>query len=179
MTTPSATTAAIVRATRGVGAPSRRARRAAGPVSSGTAGSIPGRLARVTGRSDPPPIGEPPSTEPPPAHRPAHREAVQRWRLTLSRDAVGELQQREQLSAWESALATSGMPVAALDAAAPRPRFALAAPLPAGISGDAELVDLWLVERLPTWRVREALDGRLPAGYRLADLFDVWLGEPA
>lgn len=103
---------------------------------------------------------------------------MQRWRLTLTRDAVGDLQQREQVSAWEAALAASGLPLAGLDAAS-RPRFALAAPLAASIPGEAELVDLWLVERLPAWRVREALDGRLPAGYRLVDLFDVWLGEPA
>jgi Uncharacterized protein conserved in bacteria (DUF2344) len=104
---------------------------------------------------------------------------VQRWRLTLSRGAVGDFQQREQLSAWEAALAASGLPVAGMDAAPPRPRFALAAPLSASIPGEAELVDLWLVERLPTWQLREALDGRLPTGYRLVDLFDVWLGEPA
>ncbi|MEW6224872.1 MAG: DUF2344 domain-containing protein [Chloroflexota bacterium] len=104
---------------------------------------------------------------------------MQRWRLTLAREPVGDLGQREQLAAWEAMLAASGLPLAGLDAASPRPRFALAAPLAASLPGEAELVDLWLVERLPVWRVREALDGRLPVAYRLVDLFDVWLGEPA
>ena len=38
---------------------------------------------------------------------------------------------------------------------------------------------MWLVERLPRWRVREALGACLPAGNRLLDVFDVWIGEPA
>ena len=127
----------------------------------------------MTGRPAPRPNGDPTSPTPPP------REAVQRWRLTLARAAVGDLQQRDQLAAWEAALAGSGLPLAGLDLATPRPRFAIAAPLGGSIPGEAELADVWLVERLPGWRVREALDGRLPAGYRLVDLFDVWLGEPA
>ena len=133
----------------------------------------------MTGHPDPLPNGEPPSSGAPAPPTPATREVVQRWRLTLAREPAGDLGQREQLAAWEAALAASGLPVAGLDAPSPRPRFALAAPLAASLPGEAELVDLWLVERLPVWRVREALDGCLPAGYRLVDLFDVWLGEPA
>jgi radical SAM-linked protein len=90
---------------------------------------------------------------------------------------AGDLAQREQLSVWEAALMSSGLPIAGLDAAKPKLRFAIAAPLSAGIPGEAELLDVWLVERLARWRVREALDGRLPAGFELADLYDVWLGE--
>jgi radical SAM-linked protein len=98
----------------------------------------------------------------------------------LGRDAIpAELGQREQLAAWEAALAGSGLPLAGLDAARPRPRFAPAAPLAAAIPGEAELMDVWLVERLPTWRVREALQACTPAGWRLVALYDVWLGEAA
>ncbi len=86
--------------------------------------------------------------------------------------------QREQLSGWEAVLEASGLPVAGLDAPKPKARLALAAPLPSGVAGEAELADLWLVERLPSWRVREALATGLPAGYTLANLYDVWLGEP-
>jgi radical SAM-linked protein len=87
--------------------------------------------------------------------------------------------QREQLAAWETGLAASGLPVAGLDAPRPKPRFAQAAPLGAALAGEAELVDVWLVERWPVWRVREALAANLPPGHRLIDLYDVWLGEPA
>ena len=131
----------------------------------GTARSIGGRLARVTESSSP--------TTPP-------REAVQRWRLTVARAALDPDQaQRSQQGAWEAALTASGLPIAGLDAPKPRARHAHAAPLSASIPGDAELVDLWLVDRLPRWRVREALEHVLPAGHTLVDLQDVWLGEAA
>jgi radical SAM-linked protein len=108
------------------------------------------------------------------------RDVVQRWRLLLARGPLeGETGQREQLAAWERALAASGLPVAGMDAVPSRPRFAIAAPLGAAIPGEAELADVWLVERLPVWRVREALTASMPDGYRLLDVHDVWLGEPA
>jgi hypothetical protein len=34
------------------------------------------------------------------------------------------------------------------------------------------------VERWPIWRVRDALVPHLPVGWRLVDLFDVWLAGP-
>lgn len=106
------------------------------------------------------------------------REPVQRWRLVVRRAALAaEATQREQLTAWEDALAATGLPVAGLDAARAKPRFSMAAPLAAGIPGEGELVDLWLVERLPIWRVREAVAASLPRDHALVDLYDVWLGE--
>lgn len=106
------------------------------------------------------------------------REPVQRWRLIVSRAPLSaDLAQREQLSAWDAGLVASGLPIAGLDGMKPKARMAIAAPLSAAIGGEAELVDLWLTERLPRWRVREALDGRLPPGFALVDLHDVWLGE--
>ena len=106
------------------------------------------------------------------------REAVQRWRLVLHRSALdSDAVQRAMLARWEAALLASGLPVAGLDAPRPRPRFAIAAPLAAAIPGEAELLDLWLVERLPRWRVRDAVLAIVPPDHRLVDLYDVWLGE--
>jgi hypothetical protein len=95
----------------------------------------------------------------------------------VARNALGGEGQREQHAAWEAALLAAGLPVAGLDAPKSKPRLLHAAPLSGAIPGEAELVDLWLVERLPAWRVREALAGHLPPGYRLVELYDVWLGE--
>ncbi len=96
----------------------------------------------------------------------------------MSVSAVGADQpQREQPLAWGAALAASGLPIAGLDAVPPRPRFAIAAPLATSIRGMAELLDVWLTERLPRWRVREALETGLPTDCRLVDVFDVWPGE--
>lgn len=83
--------------------------------------------------------------------------------------------------AWLADLAVrlrdAGLPVAGLELEPPRPRVTLAAPLPAGIPGERELVDLVLLERLPAWRVREAAVVAVGSD-DLVDVHDVWLGEP-
>jgi radical SAM-linked protein len=103
-------------------------------------------------------------------------EARQRWRLVLAR-AAGPSAQRDVERAWEAAVRDSGLPWAPA-AARDVPRIAFGAPLPVGVAGDAELVDLFLARRLPMVAVREALGPVLPLGDRIVDLYDVWLGEP-
>ena len=107
-------------------------------------------------------------------------ELRQRWRLVARRapDAPATTQ-RELTEAWESAVLASGLPVAMSEAAVPRPRLAFGAPVPTGVAAEAELIDLYLTERIPIWRVREALGNRLPEGWSLVDLYDVWLAGPA
>ena len=51
--------------------------------------------------------------------------------------------------------------------------------MPVGVAGEAELIDVYLTERWPAWRVREQLSARLPDGWTLVDLYDVWLAGPA
>lgn len=138
-----------------------------------TAGFIRGRLTPVNRAPD----GSMVLPEVPPT---APREPVQRWRLVLAREAAGtDSAQREQQASWESAFAGCGLPVAGLDAPKARARFAIGAPLASTIPGEAELLDVWLVERQPAWRVRQAFETHLPSGWRLVDAYDVWLGEAA
>jgi hypothetical protein len=97
----------------------------------------------------------------------------------IRRDALpGDVGQRDQLAEWEASMVSAGLPIAGLDADKPKARVVMAAPLAGGTPGEAELADVWLVERLPRWRVREALATSLPSRYTLVDVFDVWLGEP-
>ena len=132
--------------------------------------------------SRPPEHGEPPAAEPAPAPaQPAPvAEPRQRWRLVVARSAdAPALAQREVGEAWTAALEGAGLPLIAVDSATrTRPRISFGAPLPVGMAAEGELIDMVLVERWPIWRVREALTGRLPAGWRLVDLFDVWLAGP-
>ncbi len=46
------------------------------------------------------------------------------------------------------------------------------------MAADRELAEIFLSERIPAWRVRAAITEHLPAGWRLIDLFDVWVGAP-
>ena len=77
-----------------------------------------------------------------------------------------ELVGRAAIDAWQTALIDSGLAPAQLDATG-RPRVAFGAPLPAPAEGEAELAEIFLAERVPAWRVREALVDRLPTGYEL------------
>jgi radical SAM-linked protein len=107
------------------------------------------------------------------------REPRQRWRFVAARDAEAPpLAQREVAESWEAAIDRAGLPVAWTEGARPRPRISFGAPLPVQMAAERELIDLVLTERWPAWRVREALEGRLPDGWRLVELEDVWLGGP-
>jgi hypothetical protein len=113
---------------------------------------------------------------PPPATASVAR---QRWRLVLARDAGPEaVTGRELAVAWDDAIEETGLPVHR-PAGRTRARIAFGAPVPAAMTLERELADLVLAEFVPRWRVREALDGRLPDGWRLVDLYDVWPGAPA
>jgi radical SAM-linked protein len=111
-------------------------------------------------------------------------EPRQRWRLVVAR-ALGapRLTQRETSDAWEAAVDASGLPVVrgsgGSSSAGSRPRLAFGAPLPVELAATGELIDLFLADRLPRWRVREGLEARAPEGWSVVDLEDVWLGGPA
>jgi hypothetical protein len=124
------------------------------------------------------------SGPPEPAAEPAQPRAPgaeprQRWRLVVARSAdAPEAGQREVAGRWTEALEAAGLPLAGADAARSRQRVSFGAPLPIGMVAERELIDVVLVERWPIWRVREALMAHLPEGWRLVDLFDVWLAGP-
>lgn len=102
----------------------------------------------------------------------------QRWRLVVARSAdAPRLAGRELSEAWESAIEASGLPIHR-PAGRPHGRVAFGASLPLGIAADRELIDIFMAEPVPVWRVREAVAGRLPEGWRLVDVFDVWVGAP-
>lgn len=124
--------------------------------------------------------GDPPVTHDEPERGAAPpAEPRQRWRLVVARAADAPLlAQRETADAWEAAIEAAGLPMARTDGARSRARISFGAPLSQGMPAEAELIDLVLTERWPLWQVREALRGRLPEGWRLVDLFDVWLAGP-
>jgi len=66
------------------------------------------------------------------------------------RFATGELlryvSHLDQARAWERAFRRAGLPLAYSQGFSPRPRYQIAAALPVGVTGRAELLDLWLTE---------------------------------
>jgi radical SAM-linked protein len=108
----------------------------------------------------------------------AAAEPRQRWRLVVARDlAASAVTQREVAAAWSEAFESAGLPL--VDGGGRgRSRVSFGAPLPVGMAAERELIDIVLTEQWPAWRVREALAQRLPDGWQLIDVFDVWLGGP-
>jgi radical SAM-linked protein len=106
-------------------------------------------------------------------------EPRQRWRVTFGRRAdAPSTTHRELADAWSAALAQR-VPLPNSGGARQRPPLTFAAVLPAGVAADCELADLYLAERLPAWRVREAVCDSAPTGVVVAGVHDVWLGAPA
>jgi radical SAM-linked protein len=106
-------------------------------------------------------------------------EPRQRWRLVVAREAAArELLHRDVVTAWEAGLVGSGLPVSMSEAATPRPRITFAAQAPVGVLAERELIDVVVTDLLLIHQVRETVMAAAPAGYRLVDLYDVWLSSP-
>jgi radical SAM-linked protein len=106
-------------------------------------------------------------------------EMRQRWRLTVRRGPdARDVAHRDVVASWEAALRASGLPLAETQAATPRPRIAFAAPLPVGMLGEHELIDVGLTECRQAHEVRHAVLGAIPSGHELVDMHDVWTGAP-
>jgi radical SAM-linked protein len=107
-------------------------------------------------------------------------EPRQRWRLVVAREAAArDLLHRDVVAAWEAGLVGSGLPVSMSEAATPRPRIAFAAQAPVGMLAERELIDMTLTELLLIHEVRATVAAAAPAGYRLVDLYDVWISSPS
>ena len=65
---------------------------------------------------------------------------------------------------WERVFRRAGLPLAYSQGFNPRPRFQIAAALPVGVTGSAELLDLWLTEPLSPAAVLARLRPQLPPG---------------
>jgi len=65
---------------------------------------------------------------------------------------------------WERVFRRAGLPVAYSQGFNPRPRFQIAAALPVGVTGQAELLDLWLTEPLSPAEILARLRPQLPPG---------------
>ncbi len=103
----------------------------------------------------------------------------QRLRLTLRVPASTAPGDRPSgARAWSDALVRAGLPVAIAPGSG-HPRVTPAAALPLGISGEREIVDVLLAERLPVAEVRTRLTPVLPSDVELVSIHDVWLGAPA
>ena len=103
-----------------------------------------------------------------------------RLRVTFSKD--GPLAYTSHLDlarVWERALRRAGIPLAYSQGFNPRPRLQLAAALPLGHTGEAELLDIRLERPMTVEDFARGLAPVLPAGLAISQVRRVSLKEPA
>jgi len=80
---------------------------------------------------------------------------------------------------WERALRRAGVAVAYSEGFSPHAQISLAAPLPVGVSGTAELLDVFLSEPMTPRAFLASAAPQLPPGLSLCRARDVELGLPS
>lgn len=103
-----------------------------------------------------------------------------RLRVTFSKD--GPLTYTSHLDlarVWERALRRAGIPLAYSQGFNPRPKLQLAAALPLGHTGEAELLDVWLERPVAVDRFAGASGPVLPAGLAISQVCPVDSQAPA
>jgi radical SAM-linked protein len=105
---------------------------------------------------------------------------VQRLRVTFARgEEMKYITHLDLMRFWERALRRAGLPVAYSEGFTPHPQISLAAPLPVGTTSDAELMDVFLSERVAPKDFLARAAAQLPAGVRLIAAHEVGPGLPA
>jgi radical SAM-linked protein len=103
---------------------------------------------------------------------------VQRLRLVFSKEGTTRFISHLDLArTLERTLNRAGIPVAYSQGFNRRPRLSLAAALPLGYTSQAELADIWLIERIEPEQVREQLMARIAPGLVIHAVSEVPLGE--
>ena len=79
----------------------------------------------------------------------------------------------DTMRTWERAIRRARLPLAYTQGFSPHPRIALAAPLPVGIEGARELMDLWLDDANGPEDAARALDANVPPGLEVVAIEEV------
>jgi radical SAM-linked protein len=105
---------------------------------------------------------------------------MRRIRLSFAKgEALKYISHLDLARAWERLFRRAKLPVAYSRGFTPRPRFQIAAALPVGVRGQAELLDLWLTQPLPPEAVLERLRPSMPPGLTVLKAEEVDLHAPS
>jgi radical SAM-linked protein len=104
----------------------------------------------------------------------------QRLRIRFAKgDAIKYISHLDLSRTWQRVFRRAGLPVAHSQGYNPHPRFQIAAALPVGITGQAELLDLWLTKPLAPGEVLARLHPVLPPGLEVSEAEEVDLRAPS
>lgn len=104
---------------------------------------------------------------------------VQRLRIVFAKKAgLRYISHLDLMRAWERALRRARMPVAHTQGFNPRPRLLFAAALAVGWTGRAEMVDLFLEQRVDLRQAAPELLAQLPPGLDVSSIAEIDLTLP-
>ena len=105
---------------------------------------------------------------------------VQRLRVTFARgEEMKYITHLDLMRFWERALRRAELPVAYSEGFTPHPQISLAAPLPVGTTSDAELMDVFVTERIAPREFLAKAAAQLPAGIAVVAAEEVGLALPS
>lgn len=105
---------------------------------------------------------------------------IQRLRVTFSREgSLKYTSHLDMMRLWERVLRRAEVPVAYSEGFAPHPKIALAAPLPVGVTSDAELMDVHMRLALSPYLFMKQVRPKLPSGLDVKAVAQVGLRQPS
>ncbi|MCL0041227.1 TIGR03936 family radical SAM-associated protein [Dehalococcoidia bacterium] len=107
-------------------------------------------------------------------------EPQQRLCLTFGRgEEVKYITHLDVMRLWHRALRRAGMPLSYSQGFNPRPRISTAAPLPLGVTSEAELMDIFLERKVSLHFFVRAVSEQLPPGIKILGVRECWPKLPS
>jgi radical SAM-linked protein len=99
---------------------------------------------------------------------------MQRLRIRFSRgEEIKYISHLDLLRLWQRALNRAEIPLAYSEGFSPHPRMSLAAPLALGVTGEAELMDIFLARWSSPHTFTTAMARQLPPGIKIEQVFNI------
>ncbi len=105
---------------------------------------------------------------------------MQRLRVRYSRgEEIKFISHLDVMRLWERALRRAQMPLAYSEGFSPHPRMSLAAPLPVGVTSEAELMDVFVTKRVSPHWFTTAASRQLPPGIEILGVYQIAPSMPS
>lgn len=105
---------------------------------------------------------------------------MQRLRITFRRgNELKYLSHLDMVRLWERALRRSDIALAYSQGFHPHPRISIAVPMPVGVTGDGELMDIWITRKASPYTLVKVVSAQLPQGIGILNVAPVALQLPS
>jgi len=105
---------------------------------------------------------------------------MQRLRVRFSRgEEIKFISHLDMMRLWERALHRALIPLAYSEGFSPHPRLSLAAPLAVGVTGEAELMDVFVTKSVSPHWFTAAVSQQLPPGIEILGVYQMELSTPS